>query len=107
MSEAAPWEKPGLSEPLIRDIMAIERTIMANERTFLSFWRTALTMFIAGLTFLQFFRGTVFQIIGWIFIPTGILVFCWGCRLRARMNRVIQEAERAVAAGSQGIGDQG
>ena len=32
-----------------------------------AFWRTALTMFIAGLTFIQFFAGTGFQIIVWIF----------------------------------------
>jgi|UniRef100_A0A7C5AM12 putative membrane protein len=98
MGAPSSWGKYELPEPLVRDVMAIERTVMANERTFLSFWRTALTMFISGLTFLQFFAGTIFQIIGWIFIPTGVLVFCWGCRLRARMNRVIREAEKAVAA---------
>lgn len=107
MDRTGLWEKPRLPEYLVRDVMAIERTIMANERTFLSFWRTALTMFIAGLTFIEFFRGTVFQVIGWIFIPTGILVFCWGCRVRARMNRVIREAERAVAAETKGVENQG
>ncbi|MBM4285383.1 MAG: DUF202 domain-containing protein [Deltaproteobacteria bacterium] len=92
------WERLQIDEPIVRDVMAIERTIMANERTFLSFWRTALTMFIAGLTFVQFFAGTIFQVIGYVFIPTGIIVFICGCRLRRRMNRVIQQAEAAVEA---------
>ncbi len=86
-----------MEEPIVRDVMAIERTIMANERTFLSFWRTALTMFIAGLTFVQFFAGTVYRVIGYIFIPTGVAVFLWGCVVRRRMCQVIREAEQAVA----------
>lgn len=96
MSDPANWEKCQMDEPIVRDVMAIERTIMAKERTFLSFWRTALTMFIAGLTFVQFFAGTVFQVIGYIFIPTGVAVFAWGLLLRRRMCRVIRRAEEAV-----------
>ncbi|MGQ9687888.1 MAG: DUF202 domain-containing protein [Desulfobaccales bacterium] len=97
MTDPTQWEKSKLAEPLVRDVMAIERTVMANERTFLSFWRTALTMFIAGLTFIQFFAGTVMQVIGWVFIPTGVVVFVQGFRTYRRMNRVIRQAERSVA----------
>jgi putative membrane protein len=96
MPDSTNWEKSQIKEPIVRDVMAIERTIMANERTFLAFWRTALTMFIAGLTFLQFFAGTVMQVIGWIFIPTGVVVFLQGLRIYRRMNSVIQRAEQAV-----------
>jgi putative membrane protein len=96
MPDPTNWEKSQIKEPIVRDVMAIERTIMANERTFLAFWRTALTMFIAGLTFLQFFAGTVMQVIGWIFIPTGVVVFLQGLRIYRRMNSVIQRAEQAV-----------
>jgi putative membrane protein len=96
MADPTNWEKSPIQEPIVRDVMAIERTIMANERTFLAFWRTALTMFIAGLTFLQFFAGTVMQVIGWIFIPTGVVVFLQGLRIYRRMNSVIQRAEQAV-----------
>jgi putative membrane protein len=96
MSNASDWQQDQINEPIVRDVMAIERTILANERTFLAFWRTALTMFIAGLTFLQFFAGTVMQIIGWIFIPTGVVVFVQGLRIYRRMNTVIQRAEQAV-----------
>jgi len=86
--------KLNFEEPQVRDFMAIERTIMANERTFLSFWRTALTLFIAGITFSQFFEQILFKVIGWFFIPTGVLVFFYGVRLYRRMNKIIQGAER-------------
>ena len=96
MTDPTNWEKLQMDEPLVRDVMAIERTTMANDRTFLAFWRTALTMFIAGLTFTQFFAGTVFQVIGWIFVPTGIAVFIQGIRVYRRMNKRILRAEKTV-----------
>ena len=58
-------------------------------------------MFIAGLTFLQFFGGTVMQIIGWVFIPTGVVVFAQGVRIYRRMNQVIQRAGQAVEQETQ------
>ncbi len=96
MTDLTDWEKLQIDEPFVRDVMAIERTIMANERTFLSFWRTALTMFIAGLTFIQFFAGTVMQVIGWVFIPTGMVVFVQGVRVYRRMCKIIHQAEQSV-----------
>jgi putative membrane protein len=96
MTDTSDWEKLQIDEPLVRDVMAIERTTMANDRTFLAFWRTALTMFIAGLTFTQFFAGTVFQVIGWIFVPTGVAVFIHGVRVYRRMNKRIVRAEKSV-----------
>jgi putative membrane protein len=101
MTDPTDWEKLQFDEPFVRDVMAIDRTVMANERTFLAFWRTALTMFIAGLTFIQFFAGTVFQVIGWIFIPTGIAVFIQGVRIYRRMRQAIQRAEQTVEVESQ------
>jgi putative membrane protein len=96
MPSTTEWEQGQIKEPIVRDVMAIERTVLANERTFLAFWRTALTLFIAGLTFIQFFGGTIIQMIGWIFIPTGVVVFLQGLRIYRRMNTVIQRAEQAV-----------
>ena len=96
MTKPTDWEPTQIDEPFVRDVMAIERTIMANDRTFLSFWRTALTMFIAGLTFIQFFAGTIMQVIGWIFIPTGVAVFVQGVRVYRRMNKIIGRAEETV-----------
>jgi putative membrane protein len=96
------WEQLNMEEPVVRDVMAIERTIMANERTFLAFWRTALTLFIAGLAFIEFFKETVFQVIGWVFIPTGAAVFLQGIRLYRKMCQVIKQAERAVEVETTG-----
>lgn len=96
MTDPTDWEKLPLEEPIVRDVMAIERTVMANDRTFLAFWRTALAMFVTGLAFKQFFAGTIFQIIGWIFIPTGIAVFIQGVRVYRRMNKLIVRAEQSV-----------
>ena len=96
MTDPTNWEKLQMDEPLVRDVMAIERTVMANDRTFLAFWRTALAMFVTGLAFTQFFAGTVFQVIGWIFVPTGIAVFIQGLRVYRRMNKLIVKAEQTV-----------
>jgi putative membrane protein len=96
MHDVTDWQQGQMKEPIVRDVMAIERTILANERTFLAFWRTALTLFIAGITFIQFFAGTVMQVLGWIFIPTGVVVFLQGLRIYRRMSGVIRRAEQAV-----------
>jgi putative membrane protein len=96
MPDHTDWEKLQIDEPLVRDVMAIERTIMANERTFLSFWRTALTLIIAGITFVHYFKGTLYDIIGYIFIPTGLVVFLQGVRVYWRMRQVIRRAEQTV-----------
>jgi putative membrane protein len=90
------WEELKVDEPFVRDVMAIERTIMANERTFLSFWRTALTLIIAGITFIKFFKGEVYVILGWIFIPTGVVIFIQGIRVYHRMRKAIWRAEQTV-----------
>ena len=58
-------------------------------------------MFIASLTFFQFFGGTVMQIIGWVFIPTGVVVFAQGVRIYRLMNQVIQRAGQAVEQETQ------
>jgi putative membrane protein len=96
MTDPTNWEQLNIDEPIVRDVMAIERTVLANERTFLAFWRTALTLFIAGLTFLHFFEDRVIQVIGWIFMPSGVVVFIQGVRIYRRMCKVIKQAERAV-----------
>ncbi len=85
-----------MEEPIVRDLMPIERTILANERAFLAFWRTALTLFIAGLTFLQFFENKVVQMVGWVFMPTSVAVFIQGVRVYRKMYQVIKQAEQAV-----------
>lgn len=62
----------------LRDYLAIDRTILSNQNTFLAYVRTALTLFVAGLTFVRFFNEIIFEIIGWIFVPLGIVTFVIG-----------------------------
>jgi len=65
---------------ILRDLLAADRTQMANERTLLAYMRTALTLFIAGVSFIQFFSNIVIVYIGWIFIPIGVIVTATGVR---------------------------
>ena len=58
---------------ILRDHLAADRTQLANERTLLAYYRTALTLFIAGATFVQFFDPLLMIVIGWIFIPLGLI----------------------------------
>lgn len=82
----------GLTEPLLRDCMAVERTILANERTFLSYIRAALGLFIGGASFIEFFDSQVMQIVGWIFIPLGIIAFVLGMIRYKKINDLIKKA---------------
>jgi putative membrane protein len=92
-------EKSGeciIEEPVLRDFMAIERTVMANERTFLSYIRTALGFFIGGVTFIEFFDTYTLQLVGWVFIPSGIIAFALGLWKYKKINDLIQGAGKVV-----------
>ncbi|MBN1774231.1 MAG: DUF202 domain-containing protein [Deltaproteobacteria bacterium] len=76
MSELDPKACP--ASPSVCDLLAAERTVLANERTLLAFARTALTLFVAGLTFIHFFPGGGLHIVGWAFVPAGVLLMLLG-----------------------------
>lgn len=82
-----------LTEPILRDYMAIERTVMANERTFLSYIRAALGLFIGGASFIQFFDSFVIQMVGALFIPLGVATFGVGLWRYHKIKRLIHGAE--------------
>ena len=65
-------------ELILRDYLAADRTILANERTFLAYLRTMLAFVGGGITFIKLFDDLVMQILGWIFIPVGVLVLILG-----------------------------
>ncbi len=72
-----------------RDSLAMKRTRLANDRTFLAYQRTALTLFIAGISFIRFFDNLIIEIIGWIFLPLGIVTIVLGIRRYIRIrNRI-------------------
>ncbi len=72
-------------------MLASFRTILANERTVLSYMRTALTMFVAGVTFVHFFNSLIIVIVGWIFIPLGLITVVIGVYRYNREKRLIQQ----------------
>ncbi len=83
---------PDRRELITHDSDAIIRTILANQRTFLAYLRTALTLFVAGVSFIKFFDSLVIEIIGWAFVPLGVVTFAVGLwrynALRVRMRRL-------------------
>ena len=60
------------------DYLGAHRTILANDRTWLAYVRTALTLFVAGVSFIQFFKSQALQIIGWVFVPAAAAFLVFG-----------------------------
>jgi len=80
-----------VSEMILRDHLAADRTTLANQSTFLAYIRTALTFFVAGVTFIKFFEVSVVVVVGWIFIPVSVLTFWLGLY---RYNRLRLDLEK-------------
>lgn len=82
---------------ILRDLLAADRTLLANERTLLAYIRTALTLFIAGVSFIQFFETLIVEIIGWLFIPFGIGVAWIGAikfrRIKEPLDSLMRDNE--------------
>lgn len=83
---------------ILRDYLALDRTVVANERTFLAYIRTALAFFVSGVTFIHFFGEVVFEILGGIFIPLGVLTFLIGWRRFWQMKQSLQPGRDDAAA---------
>lgn len=82
----------------LTDQLAATRSILANERTFLSYQRGALTFAVAGLTLIKFFDWFWIVVIGWSFLPLGlVLVFIGVIRYRRMLKLILNlEARTAV-----------
>lgn len=89
-SHYATYAEVDKSHLILRDFLAIDRTVLANQNTFLAYLRTALTLFVAGLTFIRFFDHSVVVIIGWIFVPLGIITFAVGLLRYNRLRKVLK-----------------
>ncbi|WP_018476543.1 DUF202 domain-containing protein [Pontibacter roseus] len=74
----------------IRDSLAMERTKLANERTFLAYSRTAMALVIAGLSFIKFFEDPIYQAMGALFIPIGLVVGFIGYRKYSKKQTKIE-----------------
>ncbi len=86
----SPYSKFVKDEWILRDYLAVDRTVLANERTFLAYIRTALTLFIAGVSFIQFFDSVAIEVVGWIFVPVGIATFIVGFTRYNKMKGLVQ-----------------
>ena len=91
-----PYDKFCNKELILRDFLATDRTILANERTFLAYIRTALSVFAAGASFLQFFHSFFMKVIGWIFIPLGIIIFIVGWVKYEKTKRQINKIKTVL-----------
>lgn len=85
-------------EAVVDELLAVERTELANERTFLAYVRTALTLFVAGASFIQFFKYTLIQVIGWAFLAFGILSFIYGFSRYKRLKRSFESLKFKTAS---------
>ena len=92
MSERS-YPKVAKEKMILRDYLAADRTTLANERTFLAYIRTGLTLFVAGVTFIHFFDPAMIVILGWIFVPLGIVVFVIGAMRYKKMQSLLREME--------------
>jgi putative membrane protein len=79
---------------ILRDHLAADRTELANERTFLAYLRTAMTFLIAGVSFLKFFDELSMTVLGWTFIPLGVLTLTWGTVRCRKMHRGIKKIRK-------------
>ena len=93
-----PYSKFDKEKLILRDHLAIDRTILANERTLLAYIRTALTLFVAGVTFIQFFASGIIQIVGWIFLPSGVATFIIGLIRHRKMGGAMRIARESGPA---------
>jgi putative membrane protein len=75
-----------------RNLLAVQRTQLAGERTFLAYLRTALAFAGVGLTLLKFFADEVFFVVlGWVFIPLGLLLVVVGFQRNRKAHRISKE----------------
>jgi putative membrane protein len=85
----SPYSEFSKEDLILRDHLAADRTVLANERTFLAYIRTALTLFISGASFIRFFDSFLLEVVGWIFVPVGLLTFLVGAVRYRRMKNML------------------
>lgn len=78
--------------PILRDVLAIDRTRLANERTLLAWLRTGLMLLVSGVTLIKLFEGQpLAEITGYVLMPLGGVSAVFG------LNRYLQVKARIEA----------
>jgi putative membrane protein len=95
-----PYSQVCEDELILRDHLAAERTVLANERTALAYLRTMLTFLIGGATFIQFFDSLAIKLLGWVFIPTALVLGVYGMVKYAQVKRLLAQIGSAAREGS-------
>lgn len=91
-----PYSELDKEKLILRDYLAADRTVLANERTFLAYVRTALTLFAAGVTLIYLFPYALLQVLGWLFLPLGLITFIVGFRRYRRLGSRLRGLEAEV-----------
>ena len=92
----SPYSRYCEEELILRDHLAAERTVLANERTALAYLRTMLTFLIGGATFIQFFDSLLIEVLGWIFLPTSLVVGVFGLVKYVKVKRALAQIGSAT-----------
>lgn len=97
----SPIDMPGENRLPLSDQLAIDRTHLANERTLLAYLRTGTALVVAGFSLINFFHDEVYELMGVLLVPLGLLLLGLGwvrCRKRARsIERQVQQATLRAA----------
>lgn len=89
-----PYNQFDKDELILRDYLAIDRTILANQNTLLAHVRTALTLVVSGVSFIHFFDLGLIEMIGWVLIPIGFLIFLIGLNNYYRITSQLETLKR-------------
>jgi putative membrane protein len=79
-----PYETPAddsarhAASPVLRDLLAADRTRLANERTLLAYVRTAIGFVAAGAGLLYFFDVRAFEITGGLLVVASVVTLVIG-----------------------------
>lgn len=88
-------------EVYVRDHLAGYRTGLALRRTFLSYLRTSLAFFGGGLAMIKFSGHPLVTLLGWFFLPAGVVILAQGIITYIKVNRAVQAEEEKTDEAEQ------
>ncbi len=86
----------GHDDPILRDVLAIDRTILANERTILAYFRTMLALVAAGASLIHFIEAWWALPAGVVLLASGPVLFGFGVWRYRRVNRDLRRVREST-----------